>query len=242
MLGVDRADGHSEAAEEGVDPVAVALHEVIVHGDDVDLVALDHREQGRERRDDRLALTGLHLGNLALAEHHAADELDVERSGAEGGAALGIELTNRLVDLVGNVHPDPRGLRLGVAQQIVGRLAGFGGVHRGPGLVVELPSPPGELSRIEPQLGVEDLSDADVPVHRLTGEGENLNEQIVGLRAVVVALAQLGDEVTELLVGLAPHLGLELVDLLDAGGVPLHEPFVARAEHLAEQLADNGDF
>ena len=36
-----------------------------------------------ERRDEGLALAGLHLGDLALVEDDAADELDVEVAHAE---------------------------------------------------------------------------------------------------------------------------------------------------------------
>jgi hypothetical protein len=34
-------------------------------------------QHGRERRDERLALAGLHLGDLSLVEHDAAHDLDV---------------------------------------------------------------------------------------------------------------------------------------------------------------------
>ena len=56
VLRVDRADGHAQAAEEGEGPVAVALHEVVVDGDDVDVTPLDDRQGRGERGDDRLAL------------------------------------------------------------------------------------------------------------------------------------------------------------------------------------------
>ncbi len=78
-------------------------------------------------------------------------------------------------------------------------------------------------------------------VHRLAGEGEDGDEQVVGGRPVVVLAAELLDEVAELLVCLDEHLGLEGVDLFDARGVPLDESLVARAEHLVEQRADEGD-
>jgi hypothetical protein len=35
-------------------------------------------EVDRQRRHQRLALAGAHLGDLAVVQHHAADELDVE--------------------------------------------------------------------------------------------------------------------------------------------------------------------
>ncbi len=81
-----------------------------------------------------------------------------------------------------------------------------------------------------------------MPVHRFAGEGERLDEQFVGLRAVVVPLAEFRDQIAEFLVGFHPHPGLEFVDLLDAGRVALHEALVARAEDLVQQRADDGDF
>ena len=47
-------------------------------------------EVGGERGDQRLALAGPHLGDAALVQHHAADQLDVEMALAErplGGLA-----------------------------------------------------------------------------------------------------------------------------------------------------------
>ena len=47
----------------------------------------DERVQvGRQRRDQRLAFAGLHLGDAAAVQHHAADELDVEVPHAEHAA------------------------------------------------------------------------------------------------------------------------------------------------------------
>ena len=75
-------------------PFGVALGEVVVDGDDVDAAAGERVEIDRQRRDQRLAFAGLHLGDLALVQHHAADELHVEMALAEralGGLAHGGE-------------------------------------------------------------------------------------------------------------------------------------------------------
>ena len=53
----------------------------------MDALAGQRVEIDRERRDQRLAFAGLHLGDVALVQHHAADQLDVEMALAEG--ALG---------------------------------------------------------------------------------------------------------------------------------------------------------
>ena len=44
-------------------------------------------EIDRQRRDQRLAFAGPHLGDRALVEHHAADQLHVEMAHAQGALA-----------------------------------------------------------------------------------------------------------------------------------------------------------
>ena len=84
---LDDADGHAEEAVDLAHPLGVAAGEVVVHRDDVDALALEGVEIRRQRRDQRLALAGLHLGDLALVEHRAADELHVEVPHVEHAAA-----------------------------------------------------------------------------------------------------------------------------------------------------------
>ena len=59
-----------------------------------------------QRRDQRLAFAGAHLGDLALVQHHAADQLHVEMTQAERAAR-------------GLAHGRER-----LGQQVVERLAG----------------------------------------------------------------------------------------------------------------------
>ena len=56
-------------------PVGVAGGQVVVGRDDVDAVAAERIEVGRQRRDERLALAGLHLGDVAQVQGRAAHEL-----------------------------------------------------------------------------------------------------------------------------------------------------------------------
>ena len=74
----DDADRKSEKFVDLPHPFGVALGEIIVDGDDMDAAAGERVEIDGERGDQRLAFAGLHLGNPALVQHHAADELDVE--------------------------------------------------------------------------------------------------------------------------------------------------------------------
>ena len=99
-------------------PFGVAPGEVVVDGDDVDALACERVEIDRERRDQRLAFAGLHLGDVALMQHHAADQLDVEMALAErafgrlahGGEGRNQEVVQRLA--VGELLAEFGGARL----------------------------------------------------------------------------------------------------------------------------------
>ncbi|OIQ69527.1 hypothetical protein GALL_488700 [mine drainage metagenome] len=74
----DDAGGHAEEAVDLTHPFGVASGEIIVNGDDVDALAGQRVEVDRQGCHQRLAFTGLHLGDIALVEHHAANQLHVE--------------------------------------------------------------------------------------------------------------------------------------------------------------------
>ena len=104
---MNRTDGEPERAEEGECPIPISLHEVIVHGDDVDLLHLAAREVTREWTDDRLALAGFHFRNLPLGEHNATDDLHIERARAERRARLWIERAHCVVERGRNINEHP---------------------------------------------------------------------------------------------------------------------------------------
>ena len=79
----DHAGGQAEEAVDLPHPFGVAPGEVVVDGDDVDALAGQRVEIDRKRRDQRLAFAGLHLGDVAFVQHHAADQLHVEMPLAE---------------------------------------------------------------------------------------------------------------------------------------------------------------
>ncbi len=90
----DDADREPEETVDLAHPLGVALGQIVVDGDDVDAAPGQRIEIDRQRRDQRLALAGLHLRNAALVQDHAADQLDVEMALAEralGGFAAGRE-------------------------------------------------------------------------------------------------------------------------------------------------------
>ena len=74
----DDADAHAEKLVDLPHPFGVAAGEVIVDGDDVDALAVERVEIDGERRNERLAFAGAHLGDRALMEHVAPDQLHVE--------------------------------------------------------------------------------------------------------------------------------------------------------------------
>ena len=96
------------------------------------------RQIGGQRRDQRLALTGLHLGDLASVQHDPADELNVEVAHREDPPA---GLANRrkcigqqIVQRFSPIDPLAKGgglaPELGVGQSTYGFLARVDGVHQ----------------------------------------------------------------------------------------------------------------
>ena len=84
---LDDADRHAEEAVDLAHPLGVAAGEVVVDRDDVDAFAFEGVQIGGQRGDERLAFAGLHLGDLALVQHGAADELHVEVPHVQHAAA-----------------------------------------------------------------------------------------------------------------------------------------------------------
>ncbi len=70
--------GHAEEVVDAAHPLGVVLRQVVVDGHDVDAAPGQRIEVRRQRGDERLALTGLHLGDVAEVERRATHELDVE--------------------------------------------------------------------------------------------------------------------------------------------------------------------
>ena len=77
-VGQDHADGQAEELVHPAHPLGVVLRQVVVDRDDVDALAGDRVEVRRKRGDQGLALTGLHLGDVAAVQRRATHDLDVE--------------------------------------------------------------------------------------------------------------------------------------------------------------------
>ena len=101
------ADGDAERVVDRAHPLGVAAGEVVVDGDDVDALARERVEARRRACRERLALAGLHLGDVAAVQDHAADELHVEVAHAhralaglaDDGERLGEQVVERLAAL-----------------------------------------------------------------------------------------------------------------------------------------------
>ena len=78
QAGQDDADLQPEEAVYATHPFGVTFGEVVVDGDDVHAVAGQRVEVGRQHAGQGLALTGLHLRDVAEVQCRAAHHLDVE--------------------------------------------------------------------------------------------------------------------------------------------------------------------
>ena len=75
--GNDDPDLHPEERVDLAHPFGISGGEVVVDGDEVHPLAAEGVEIGRHRRDEGLALAGLHLGHPAEVQSRATHDLDV---------------------------------------------------------------------------------------------------------------------------------------------------------------------
>ena len=76
------ADGQAKKFVDRSHPVGVALRQVFVNRDDMHAIATQRIQIGRQCRNQRLALTSPHLGDVAVVQNHAANQLHIERAHA----------------------------------------------------------------------------------------------------------------------------------------------------------------
>ena len=128
--GHDAADREAEELVDLPHPAGIAAGQVVVDRDHVRALAGERVEIDRQGRDQGLALAGLHLGDLALMEHHAAHQLDVEMALPEralGRLAHRREgLDEQVVELLAGRQPLAEavgaGAQLGIRQRLELRL------------------------------------------------------------------------------------------------------------------------
>ena len=78
LVGEDHADREAEETVNPTHGLSANGDEVVVHGDDVNAVAVQRIEVRREDAGQGLALTGLHLGDVAQVQCGAAHDLHIE--------------------------------------------------------------------------------------------------------------------------------------------------------------------
>ena len=140
-------------------PLRVALGQVVVHRHHVNPVPRQRVQIAGQRRHQRLALAGLHLADLALVQHHAADQLHVEVPHlhrapprlAHHGERLGQYLVQRLPLRRGLLNRPPLG-NLPLFSLPLGRLQLGGALKPLQPLLNPLRNPRPELHGLRPQL------------------------------------------------------------------------------------------
>ena len=126
----DQAHAQSQKAVDLTHPLRVTLGQIVVDSDDMDALAGQRVQIGRQSGHQRLAFTGLHLSDAALMQHDAAHQLyrvgaqaqHTVRCLADGGERLRQNVVQRFA--VGQTLFELRrlGLQLGVGQRLVFRL------------------------------------------------------------------------------------------------------------------------
>jgi hypothetical protein len=117
LAGADDTDPQPEELVQGSHPLCIATGKIVVHGYHVHRSARERIQVGGQRRHQRLALAGAHLGDLALVQGHATDQLHVEVAHAKGAtprlAGHGKRLGQQAVEglAVGQARAELVGLR-----------------------------------------------------------------------------------------------------------------------------------
>ena len=100
VVGDDHADLQAEEAVQPAHPLRVEAGEVVVDGDEVHAAARERVQVARQRRDEGLALAGLHLRDPTEVQRRAAHHLDVEVALAEHPLARLADRRERLREQV----------------------------------------------------------------------------------------------------------------------------------------------
>ena len=134
----DQAHGEAHEAVHLAHPLRVALGQVVVDGDDVHALAGQGVQVGGQGGHQGLALAGLHLGDAALVQDDAADDLHRVGTHAQhppvglpaGGEGLGQDVVQGLSILEALFEFTGLGLELVVAEGLVLLLQGQDLVHQ----------------------------------------------------------------------------------------------------------------
>ena len=124
-----------------------------------------------ERRDQGLALTGLHLGDLALVQHHRAEDLNIVGAHAKGRNRFGVQAADRGINSGGQIEIPHRRGRLALV--VFGGQAFADRLHRGALLGV-----PGALVEAFTRVG-NGIPHAQTAVRSLAAQREGLSHDLL---------------------------------------------------------------
>ena len=134
----DQAHLETHKAVDLTHPLRVTLGQIVVDGDDMHTVAAEGVQIGGQGSHQGLAFAGLHLGNTALMEDDAADELHPVRPHAQhtvrclpnGGKRLREQVVQRLAVCVALLKLRRLGLQLLVGKGLILIAQGFDLIHQ----------------------------------------------------------------------------------------------------------------
>ncbi len=144
-LRLNESDLETQELVDATHPLGVALGQIVVDGDHVNGIR-ETVEVAGQCRDQRLTFTGLHLGDHALVEHYAADELNIEVPHAQGAncafSAHRERLDKQIIELLAFFEAITKLLCLSPKSLVGQRLdLGFKSIDRSD-LALELPELP----------------------------------------------------------------------------------------------------
>ena len=129
MHRMNRTDRQTDCIEEWECPIAIALNEIIIHGDDMNLLVLGSCQVTRHRTNNCFSFAGFHFGDASFAENNSTDNLHIEWTCTKGWSAFWKEFTDCLVDHDWNIHQLPSSNITVTTQQVSRRFARSSGGH-----------------------------------------------------------------------------------------------------------------
>ena len=135
----NQAHGQAQEAIDLAHPLAVALGQVVVDGDDVDALSGQGVEVSGQGCHQGLAFTGLHLGDTALMEDHAAHQLHPVGPHSQhpdgrlprSGKGFGKNIVQALAISQAFFEPGRLGGQLRIGESLILRLQGFDLINDG---------------------------------------------------------------------------------------------------------------
>ena len=129
MHRMNRTDSQTNRIEEWECPIAIALNEIIIHGDDMNLLVLGSCQVTRHRTNNCFSFAGFHFGDASFAENNSTDNLHIEWTCTKGWSAFWKEFADCLVDHDWNIHQLPSSNITVTTQQVSRRFARSSGGH-----------------------------------------------------------------------------------------------------------------